>query len=135
MVVYDKIRLRKQRGLLRVFTRSTVSMRSINLGQILHLVYPAQNVSFQVVVTDALTCKVVNQSPEVHLNLVDGNFVFPSHTVLGRKPTIVTWAGLCCLTSTTSPFGVFAMTNIQELAYWLLPTRKEVLVLVCEVLP
>lgn len=28
----------------------------------------------------------MNQSPEVHLNLVDGNFVFPSHRVLGRKP-------------------------------------------------
>lgn len=77
-----------------------------------------------------------NQSPEVHLNRGRPSgcqLCFPHRRGTGQETTIVTWAGLCCLPSTTSPFGVFgAMKDTQELASWLLP-RKVVPALLCEV--
>lgn len=107
-----------------------------DLSQTAHLFFPAQNVSFYVVALGTMTCNAANQNLEVHFNLVDSNFVFPSDRVLGRKRQFVAWAGLCCLPSTTSPFGVFgAMTDTQELASWLLSARKVVLALACEVFP
>lgn len=128
-MVYDKMRLRKQQTFHR--------FRKVDdLSQIAHLFFPAQNVSFSVVALGRMTCNAANQIPEVHLNLVDGNFVFPSNRVLGRKRPFVAWAGLCCLPSTTSPFGVFgAMTDTQELASWLLSAQKVVLPLACKVFP